>query len=76
MRLPMLRLVSPLIPFGRYPMWLVAFAMTTDYHRSIDKDGLGFMKVLFEDLSTEAITVLTTAAHSLPDVRSLTLIFR
>ena len=40
-RLPMLPLVSALICFRRHPIWLVALAVTTDYHLSIDKEGLG-----------------------------------
>ena len=38
-RLPLLPLVPPLIP-----MLLVAFTMGTDFHRSMDEDGIGFSK--------------------------------
>ena len=35
---PMLPSVPPLHPLRRHPMWLVPFALTTDYHYSMEKD--------------------------------------
>ena len=48
--LPMLPFVSPLVPFERHPMGQVAFAVTTQYQHSIDKNGLAFPEYAFSTL--------------------------
>ena len=60
--LPMLPLVSPLVPLGRYPMRLVGFAVTTNTTIAEIRTALISLKVLSQQLSTVVIDIRTMAS--------------